>query len=210
MFWNSVVGAVVGGVIGGGVDLASQLIANGGDITKVNVSQLAGATAGGAVTGALVANGVPLSAANGVGAAAGNLVEQGVGNLTGERSGFSAGEVVAEGLVGVAVGKLGDIPVGKAGKLGDIKVGLNANKPGTPGMSYRGVMKRAEFGNAIPGAATIRNGITSGIVGGALQNGVTLANELAGDKIKAAGAEIDYQVGTAVCEQVGTQCPQGR
>jgi RHS repeat-associated protein len=202
-------GALVGGIIGGGTDLATQLIANGGDLTKVNVSQVIGATAGGAVTGGLIANGVNLTTANALGSAAGNLVEQGVGNLTGERSGFSGGEVIVEAGVGALVGKVGEIPIGKLGTAGDVRIGANSNQFGSAGASFRGVEARVANGSAQAGFKTVRNGVVSGAVGGVLQGGVSAVKNFGGGElIQQAGQGIDNAVGEGVCVQMGTQCPQ--
>ncbi|WP_017444013.1 hypothetical protein [Gayadomonas joobiniege] len=96
--------SVVGGLVGGTVGLTLDLISSGGNMSW---QQAVGSFSGGAITGALVANGVPLPAANGIGSASGEAITQGANAASGKDASF--GKVVTSGLVGVAVGKVPSI-----------------------------------------------------------------------------------------------------
>lgn len=102
---GALIQTAVGFGVGGLVSLSLELIASGGDIS---VSQAFGAFIGGATTGALVANFVPINVANGLGSAVGNTTTQLSDIVQGDRESISIGEVAVEAGLGVAFGKLAE------------------------------------------------------------------------------------------------------
>ena len=140
--------------MGGAVSLALDYASSGGDMSW---EQAAGSFAGGAVTGAMVANGVPLVVANSLGSAAGEAVTQ-VANAASGKD-VSGGKFVVAAAVGAIAGA--------APKT--VMKGITSGR-GNMEATFKGQMTKLGNGtiNNISGK-TVAKGIASGVVGGAGQ-----------------------------------------
>ncbi len=145
---------IIGGFVGGIVSLGSDIISKGGDISW---QQATGSFAGGFVTGAAVANGVPLPAANALGAGVGEGITQTLNAASGEEASF--GKVVVATGTGAITGKLPEFKV----------PGITSGQ-GNMQAAFKGQMTKLITGSTQNvTSTTIKNGVVSGVVGGGFQ-----------------------------------------
>jgi len=170
--------SLVGGLVGGVVSLALDYASSGGDMSY---QQMTGSFVGGAATGAMVANGVPLTVANGIGSAAGEAVTQTANALSGKEA--SIGKVITSGVVGAI-----------AGKVPSVKVPGITSGRGNNAASFKGQLTKMANGqtNNVT-STTVGNGIKSGLVGGLSQQATKVGiNNGAADNV---AKSIDDQMG---------------
>ncbi|GLX78744.1 hypothetical protein tinsulaeT_20840 [Thalassotalea insulae] len=161
--------SLVGGLVGGTVSLALDLISSGGDLS---IQQAIGSFSGGAVTGALLANGVPLTVANGLGATVGEGITQTANAVSGKEASF--GKVVTSGVVATV-----------AGKVPSVKVPGITSGTGNKGASFKGQLTKMANGQTKNVTSkTLSNGVQSGVVGGLGQQATKeVVNGGVGDKV---------------------------
>jgi RHS repeat-associated protein len=181
---------LVGGLVGGAVSLALDYAASGGDLSW---EQAAGSFAGGAVTGALVANGVPITAANAIGSMAGEALTQGAQAANGKQA--SAGKVVVAGVVGAAVGKVPELKV----------PGITAGKGNMSGTFKAQMTKLGKGSIDSVSSKTVAKGVTAGVVGGIVQQATKTAMDKSTVPDKTAKA-IDNSVKPSTCLPANPHC----
>ena len=176
-FLNSLVGGLVGGIVSVALDAGSAML-SGQDFS---MQQAAGSFVGGAATGAMVANGVPLTVANGLGSAIGEGVTQIANAATGKEASF--GKVVTAGIGGAITGKVPDLKVpGITSGTGSMQSAFKAQ-----------VTKMGNGQTQNLTSTTLQNGVTSGVVGGSLQQiSKELGNAAGGNQ---AAQAIDDRMG---------------
>lgn len=169
---------VIGGFVGGLISLGSDIISKGGDISW---QEATGSFAGGFVTGAAVANGVPLVYANALGSGVGEGITQTLNAATGEEASF--------GKVIVAVGT-GAITA----KLPDFKLPGVSSGAGNMQAAFKGQITKLTTGSTKNvTSTTITNGVISGVVGGVFQQ---ISKEVSDSVIGTSAAEaIDNRMG---------------
>lgn len=142
--------SLVGGLVGGVVNVALDYVSSG---ASLSVQEALGSFAGGADTGALVANGVPLAVANGLSSAAGEAVTQMANAASGQEASF--GKVITSGEVGFVSAKIPSIRV----------PGITSGK-GHMAASFKGQLTKMANGQTKNVTSkTVGNGIKSGLVG---------------------------------------------
>jgi hypothetical protein len=145
---------LAGGFVGGIVSLGLDFVSSGGSLS---FQQAAGSFAGGFVTGAAVANGVPLPVANGLGATVGEAVTQTANAISGQEASF--GKVVTSGVVGAITGLAPGLKV----------PGVTSGR-GNAGAAFQAQLTKMANGQTQNiTTTTLANGVKSGLVGGATQ-----------------------------------------